>query len=278
VDERQRVDLTRWVAGRYEYHLRFDLSGSAGETRLEELRLTTWTQLAPMSLPRLKAGVNRLRFVCGDKHGLQTEVAEVAPEFSDPADMERWGVKVEGEYQPQERTARAQGPVTIKVDALAGTELRWIHVGAAFNARREEGSRRPDRILYSLGPDGPWRLLREELPPEWNAHWYYNMEAELVLEAPAGSVWLRLEPATAANGLRVYPHCQLVGPAGEGEVAAEEGAVRVVVTHAYRVGGELMTRSLEFDAPRDYQICCDGEPENAYVRVEAPSRRKTAEP
>jgi len=294
VDERQRVDLTRWVAGRYEYHLRFDLSGSAGETRLEELRLTTWTQLAPMSLPRLKAGVNRLRFVCGDKHGWQSEVMAIEPEFSDPADMERWGVKVEGEYQPQERTARAQGPVTMKVDALAGTELRWMHVGAAFNARRESRAggkllpHQADRILYAVEAAGPWQLLQEETPPEWNQprgggppaplHWYYNLEAELVLEEPAASVWLRLEPATAVNGLRVYAHCQPVGPAGEGEVGAEEGAARVVVTHAYRVGGELGTRSFEFDAPRDYQICCDGEPENAYVRVEAPSRRKTAEP
>jgi len=262
---RERVDLSKWVTGRYEYHIRFELKGRPGSSRLSSLKLMTWVQLAPMSLPRLKTGINHLRFVWGDKHGLATEPSSMAPELSDSEDAKRWGVKVEGEYHPRDRTMRARGQVTVRVDALADTRIRWLHIGGAFNTRREGGKQGPDRIYYSLRPGTGWKLLREETPPTWDEHWYYNMEAELRLERPAKSVWVRLDPVTAANGLRVYAHC-------EPERAQQGGPV--TVTHAYRVGGKLKTQSFRFSSPREYQIHCEGEPENVYVRIAVPSRKK----
>jgi hypothetical protein len=141
--------------------------------------------------------------------------------------------------------------------------IRWLHVGASFNTRREADPGAPDRILYSLDPDAGWTLVREETPPDWDEHWYYNLEAELVLDSPAEEVWLRLEPATAANALRAYAHC---APDGEPEPQP------VLVTHTYRVEGELTTRSFEFRGPASYQIECAGDPENVSVRMAVPSR------
>ena len=262
---KQRVDLTRWVQGRYEYHVRFGMHGQPGAARLGSLKITTWTQLAPASLPRLKAGVNHLRYVSGDKHGWPTEAVAIEPELSDPADAKRWGVHVDGQYTPEDRTLRARGPVTLRVDALAGTKLRWLHVGASFNARRDGREQGLDRILYSLRPDGGWRVLREDAPPSWNEHWYYNAEAELVLERPVKSVWLKLEPATAANGLRIYLHCQPDSP---------PSSPPLTVTHAYRLEGRLVTKTFRLPRPRDYQITCEGEPENVCVRMAVPSQRR----
>lgn len=255
------LDLTRWVQGRYEYHVRVELQGGPAESRLSALRLTTWVQVAPASLPRLAAGENRLWFTWGDGHGWPTEMIAIEPEFSDPADLRRWEVDVEGRYRSDERTMRAAGPVTVCIEPLVGAKLRWLHLGAAFNAHHA-GSR-PDRILYSLDPAAGWQVVHEETPPDWNQHWYYNAEADLVLAEPAARVWVRLEPATAANALRVYGHCQPEG--------ARQGGP-VIVTHRYRERGELVERSFTFTAPQEYRILCEGEPENDSVTMAVPSR------
>ena len=263
--EREAVDLTKWVAGHYEYHVRFDLSGRPGRARLDTLKITTWVQVAPNSLPRLTSGINNLRFTWGDKHELPTEVMSIAPEFTDAAEMQRWEVEVEGEYRPAHQQQRARGPVTLRVKALAGSKLRWLHVGGACYTHRAGESARPDRILYALSAEGPWHVIGEDTPPGWNRHWYYNVESEVALEEPAREVWVRLDPAVSANALRVYAHCEPDG-------AEQRGPV--VVTHGFRVDEELVTRTFRFNEPRDYQVRCDGKPENVYVRMSVPSRPK----
>ena len=50
------IDLTPWVSGRYSYLLRFTLDGRAGDALLSRLKMTTWVQVAPASLPALTAG------------------------------------------------------------------------------------------------------------------------------------------------------------------------------------------------------------------------------
>lgn len=263
---RHTVDLTRWVAGRYEYHVRFDLRGNPDTTRLRAVKITTWTQLAPMSLPRLKKGMNRMKFVWGDRHGWATEVMAVEPELSDACDMERWDIEVGGNYDPDDRTMRVRGPLTLHLTALKGTKIRWLHIGGAFNARRENGDHTPDRILYSLEPSRGWDLVRQETPPKWNQHWYYNLEADLILDRPAETLWLRLDPATAVNGLRAWAHC---AP----DDVHQEGPV--MVTHTFQADGEPKTETFRFTEPRDYQVRCDGEPENMSVGISVPSRRRS---
>lgn len=264
----QRVDLTKWAAGKYEYHVRFDLNGKA---RLNSLRLTTWTQLAPAALPRLKQGVNHLTFTWGDRRGEATEMMAIEPEFSDPADMKRWGVQVEGEYDPTSVNQRAKGPVTLKVKALEGTKLRRLHIGGAFYTHRDRTSPVPDRILYSTNPAEGWRLLKQETPPEWVEHWYYNSEADLELDLPVKDLWIRLLPAVAANGLRIYAHCL---PCRAGAPNPAEQSSPVLVTHTYRAGGKQVSRTFRFTAPQSYEITCPLEPENVSVRMAAPSRRR----
>ncbi len=261
------VDLTRWTAGHYEYHVRLGIRGEAGTSRVSSVRITTWTQVAPMSLPRLKAGANRLQLVWGDRYGLAAEAGTIDPFLGDAGQAERWGVEVQGAYDPEDRTSRARGPVTLRVDALEGTSIRWLHVGGSFNARRPAGEPTPDRILYSTVPDGPWRVVRDVVPPAWNDHWYYNAEAEIVPDEPTQRLWVRLEPATAANAIRVHPHC-------EPEGAIQEGPV--VITHAYRINGELQKTTLSFEDPTAYEVECLGEPENVYVEMAVPSRENAA--
>jgi hypothetical protein len=303
-----RVDLTDWTAGRYEYHLRLALRGEPGASRLTSICITTWAQLAPMSLPRLKEGANRLQFLWGDRHGLATEAAAVEPFLGDRSDDQRadarvdgsqdpsrgasrvrgpvsgravtaerflgdrgdpvpWDLRVDGPYDPSDRTSRARGPVTLPVDALEGSKIRWLHIGGSFNTGRPRGRPEPDRILYSTAPEGPWRAIREAVPPPWNDHWYYNAEVDVLLDEPASRLWVRLEPASAVNAVRVYPHC-------EPEGASQEGPL--LVTHAFRIAGELTGETRRLEGPGIYEIECPGEPENVYVKMMVPPRARAS--
>jgi hypothetical protein len=260
----RRFDLTKWVAGRYEYHVRLTLAGNPRTASLGALRLGTWTQLAPASLPRLTRGLNRLSFVWGDRRREPTEMASLEPNFSDPADLQRWGVETDGKYDPADVSARVRGPVTLQVTAPPGQELRWLHVGGSFNAHHGD-AKQPDRLLFSLDPSTGWKLLRQERPPDWVQHWYYNLESDLELSRPAPSVWLRLDPAVAVNGLRVYTH------------SAREDAEQlgpVLVTHTYRAGGKEHRASFRFAKPQPYEIFCEDDPENVTVTMSVPSRKK----
>ena len=78
------VDLTRWVGGRYGYSLRRTLNGDAGDACLRRLRITTWVQLAPASLPWPRQGRNAMRLVTGDDYGLSTRVVEVRSRRAGP--------------------------------------------------------------------------------------------------------------------------------------------------------------------------------------------------
>jgi hypothetical protein len=284
--------LTKWVAGRYEYHLRFDLNGTwlrppkrgaaipvrQGRTqgprtaRLSSLRLTTWTQLAPAALPRLKQGVNHLTFTWGDRLGEATELLAMEPELCDPADAKRWGVTIEGEYDPTNVNQRAKGTVTLKVKALEGTKLRRLHLGGAFFTHRDRANPVPDRILYSTNPSEGWRLLKQETPPDWVQHWYYNLEADLELNHPMKELWVKLAPAVAANGIRVYAHCTPTRAGSQYPAAEQSGPV--LVTHTYRTGGKQLSRAFRFTEPRSYEITCPTEPENVSVKMAVPSRRR----
>ncbi len=55
-----RVDLTRFVQGRYGYKVKFEWidNGGSGQVGLEGLKLQTWVELSPMALPRLETGKN----------------------------------------------------------------------------------------------------------------------------------------------------------------------------------------------------------------------------
>jgi hypothetical protein len=80
-------------------------------------------------------------------------------------------------------------------------------------------------------------------------------------------MWIRLEPATAVNAIRVYPHC-------EPEGANQEGPL--VVTHAFRIKGELTEKTVRLREPGTYEIECLGEPENVYVKMTVPSRARAS--
>ena len=75
--------LTPQASGRYGYLLKLSLEGNPKEAVLSSLKITTWVQVAPASLPALRAGLNRMEFRSGDHYGLATRVMEIGTNGSD---------------------------------------------------------------------------------------------------------------------------------------------------------------------------------------------------
>jgi len=70
-----RVDLTRYVQGRYAYRLKFDWTdnGGSGRVGLEGLKFQTWVELSPMALPRLETGKNTFTLSTGPHRAILSE-------------------------------------------------------------------------------------------------------------------------------------------------------------------------------------------------------------
>ena len=94
------IDLTRWVSGRYGYSLRCELNGDVNDACLHRLKITTWVQLAPATLPALHKGHNAMRLVTGDHYGLPTRVMEVRSNAGSPEELQKYLVAPPEDYDP----------------------------------------------------------------------------------------------------------------------------------------------------------------------------------
>ena len=84
------VDLTQWVKGTYGFLLKLQTAGRTDELVLRAMTIDTWVQVAPISLPRLKSGVNRCRYEMGDRYGKPTMPMFVLPNVADPEDLKKY--------------------------------------------------------------------------------------------------------------------------------------------------------------------------------------------
>jgi len=61
-DGKVNLDLTHKVKGTYGYLLKLTTSGQQAAPAIKSLKIETWVQVAPISLPRLKKGKNHLKY------------------------------------------------------------------------------------------------------------------------------------------------------------------------------------------------------------------------
>ena len=152
---RARLDLTRYVRGRYGYLIRLGMKGEPGVAVLRALELRTWGQVAPISLPRLAKGRNVLRLGVNDPRGSATRLLPVLPHLGDAADVKKYGVRISGEYTPGRANQRLRGQAVVPVEAPAGQSIEWLSVGGMFTAhRREEARLTANKIEIGTSPGG----------------------------------------------------------------------------------------------------------------------------
>lgn len=264
----QRMDFTRWVKGTYGYRVKLSSEGKSGEWAIQNLRIDTWVQVAPISLPRLRQGPNRLRYDRGDHYGLETEPVLVSPNVADPADLKKHVVDLPEDYAPKRFTSRIQGEAVLRLEAPLGKSIAWFSVGATFQTHQgEQAGQTHNQIAYALDQPQNYRTIYDASVPIWVSHWRYNWDTDVTLDSPAKNIYVRF---TGDPGLSVIRACLHVRPQKESHTAA-------LITHGYKIDGRQHIHKVEAAPSQEYTIDCAGEPENLFVTIACPSRRAKGE-
>ena len=210
------IDLTPYLkGGRYEYLLKFQLAGGEEAGRLESLRIKTWVQVAPASLPRLKKGVNHLQYATGDKNGQNTVPWMQIPNMGDAAEMARYWSGKPKDYDPKRTTQRLRGEGEIVFTAPPGRVIQWMSLGGFFNAYQEkEAPKTRNEIWYATDDSEHWVMAYRANVPDWHQHWHYAFDKEVPLVRPAQKVRVKYIGNPGVNGIRVNVHSVRAG--GEG--------------------------------------------------------------
>ncbi|HJP30650.1 MAG TPA: hypothetical protein QGF95_08855 [Candidatus Latescibacteria bacterium] len=255
------IDLTSHVVGRYGYQIRFDLPAGSG---LDEFVLETWSQLSPPSLPRLHAGRNALHFETGDRYGYHTSVKEIRLNLRDPAQLERYLVRLDGDYQPLRVEAKIRGEAVLRIDARPDGGIQWLTAGGYFHTRLgERAGENGNAIYYSVnGADGPWHDVCQARVPDWVEFWHTGMDGDVVLDTPIETIHLKYVGDPGLNQIWIYAHCLESAPPSP-----------LRVTHGYEIDGELREEEHLVDRAAEYEMVCESEPENRYLRFAVDSCR-----
>lgn len=259
---KQTLDLTRQVKQTWGYLLRLRAEGEAGQTAIRSLGIDTWVQVAPISLPRLKKGSNKLCYDADDRYGKSTQPMLVLPNVADPADLEKYVVSMPETYDPQKFTRRIVGEVIIKLQAPKGQKIDWLSAGGTFSTERRDLAKNTKcTIGYATGDPKDFQQVWESDVPDWTDHWRFNYDTDIRLDSPAETVYLRYVGDPAVNVIRTCLH---LTPAVEHDPA-------MVITHGYRMDGELAETTVELEGPGEYTVDCADEVENVFIRMAKPS-------
>jgi len=257
------ADLTKYVAGGYAYWLRFEFQGRAGQVALETLKVTTWTQLAPMSLPRLRQGENHLTYELADKYGLNTWTVPITPNCSDIEQLKPYLVG-KYDYDASRRNGRFKGPVTFRLAAPEGAKIEWLHISAGLATKRgKEAAATKVRFLIAADEPSDFKQVWQASVPTWTEHWYFRGEKEVRLARPARTVYVRIEPTNGMNDVRFYLHVSRPDRPAASEMA---------ITHKFKAAGKEMSVTKRMARPGTYTVNCPAEPQNISITFAVPSK------
>jgi hypothetical protein len=258
------LDLTPHLTGeRHQYLVKFTLRGKKGQTALTALRIRTWVQVAPISLPRLKQGLNHLHFALHDKHGLPTTPSMQIPNMGDAQEMARYWVAPPEDYNPARRNPRLVGPMELIFDAPPGKQIKWASLGGYFSSyQKAEAPNTANEMWYAVNDADDWTLAYRANVPDWQSHWHYAYDQEILLDKPVERLRVRYVGKPGVNGVRVNLHSLKREP-----VTSDP----VTVTHTFKMDGNVQTKTFTFDKPSDYTIQCPSTPEDISIQLAVPS-------
>jgi hypothetical protein len=252
------LDLTHKVKGTYGYLLKLITSGKESSPAIKSINIDTWVQAAPISLPRLKQGRNHLRYELGDRYGLPTIPMLIKPNTADPADLRKYLISLPEDYDPRQHTCRIKGDAILRLAAPAGMKIAWFSAGATFRTYQgQQATKTDNRIAYSVGRPENFKEIYKSSVPTWTNHWRCNWDTDVMLDKPAEQVYVKY---TGNPGLNVIRACLHLLP----EQPSKTG---LRITHGFSIDGQLQTKTIDLDKPRDYTIECDSEPENVFIKI-----------
>jgi len=261
-----QIDMTPQVAGGYGYLLKVGLKGKPQGAMVRSLRLTTWVQVAPVTLPRLVEGENVLTLKTGDHYGLPTRVRAIVPNAADENAFLHHLLRAPQTYDPASRTARAKGPFLARLAALPHSRIAWFSAGATFGSPTDSPGVEP-RLTMSYAVDSPRAFhplaAVSGLPPEGSAppQSHFNVDAEQRLESLARSVFVRFDGVPAVNSYRLFAHCQ----------DDRFEATPLQVTHTWKESGAEKSQTETLDAATpEYRIRAGAVEDNVSLTLAVP--------
>ena len=256
-------DLTPHVAGTYGYLLRIDLAGGPGEALIRSIEVTTWVQLHPASLPSLRKGTNRMRYVTGDHYGLATRLVEIRTNGSDRRDFLKVLAEPPADFDPARKTARAKGRFVAKVQAPPGTKIAWFSGGGSFRAHQgDHAPRTRNSMAWAADAPRDFKPFYRAAVPAGQAHWHYNADVEVRLEWPAKTVYIEYVGDPGVNNLRIYAHCVDDRP---------RAPTPVTITHRWTERGAPRSRSVTVAGNEGtYEITAHDDPHDVSIELSVP--------
>jgi hypothetical protein len=256
------IDLTGKVKGTYGYLLKLGMTGRKGQKAVKSLSVDTWVQVAPISLPVLKKGINHLTYETGDSYGMNTTAMLVQPNTAEPGDLKKYLVDMPKDYDPKRDTSRIRGDAVLRLAAPAGKKIVWLSVGATFRTYQGEQAEKTDnRIAYAVGKPEDFKEIYKSSVPTWVNHWRYNRDIDIFLERPAEVVYVKYTGNPGLNTVRACLHL----------INNRPTQTRILVVHGYKIGGLLHRKAVNLSRPADYTVTCEDEPENVFIEISVPS-------
>jgi hypothetical protein len=264
------VDLTPQVSGSYGYLLNVALKGKPDAAVVRSLKITTWVQLAPASLPGLTAGENTFELKTGDHYGLATRVRAVQPNAADENEFLHHLVRAPREFDPTSRTERAKGTMIARLPSLPKTKIAWFSAGASFGMAVGEKAPLPrNAIAFSINSPRNFQTIFAEDPdgvtpihrPTPQSHWHYNVDREVKLDNRADVIYVEYAAAPALNSYRMFAHCVDTPP---------RTPTPLRVTHVWTEAGERREHSQILDGAKSYQVTAGAEPANVSIEFSVP--------
>lgn len=270
-----RVDLSRFLEGRYGYRLKFTIP--AGAT-LRSFRCSTSFQLAPTALPSLRAGRNRMTLKQSDAPWDMTTIDP--PTWSGRKAFEKSihsseNIRWSRDWPIAVSTADASKPgwVVYELQAPPGKRLRRVSIDLGGSLRWQQWHE--DRVELSVAADSPegFRSLGRVHGGPYSGHWLRRLQrdADFPREQDVRRAYVRVDmfrkwrAALSDIRFRLYFEDIDASPAGPADL---------VITHGWMEGGSLRTsRHTGLSAGDSYTVECGAEFERpVYLCIENPGR------
>ncbi len=257
-----KPDITPLLDARYTALIRLTLAPGA---RLATFAFDGYLMTAPLSLPRLAEGPNRMTLRSGDKFGRPTLPWTMPVDFRSETALRRTLIRLEsGTLQPWKRdrlrvAPAASGPARAIFRFAAPEPRRFAWAYALATVPEGPTNATPRQAELAWSTDGvTWlpigRLAIPATPLQWDA----SLDGECVPASACPVLWLRVTSETGLIALELAGH--LEAPACPDDLQ---------ITHRWTEDGALR----EFTAPSgrtSYEFLCGRNPQAHTIEMRAP--------
>jgi hypothetical protein len=218
---------------------------------VKSLKITTWVQLAPGSLPAVQTGANRFQLRTGDAFGEPTRAVVVTANTANENSFLRPVIHPPKQFEPESRTARVVGPFTLRLGTPYSAKVAWFTIGGTFANDPAAPQTATARIGYVTGQ--PVGFAPLELPTLSAMHGgtNYHIDRRVRLDAPANSVYFSLEGQPALNQLRATAHVLPDRPTMRSPLVITHRWTEAGAAREHTVTTAAATETYTFDAGAD---------------------------